>query len=375
MSGTRSERLHATRAPGDPTRGERPGGHRVPGERVLDDGDGARVRGERDGGERLHGGRDGGERPRGGHDGGEYVHGDRAGVRGGREGGDHLRSTRASGDPDGDGARVRGERDGGDRPRVGRDGGEYLGGDRLRGERTRGERTRGDRVRVLIVDDEPALTELLSVAVTEAGWRPYPVADGHSALRAARGCAPHAVVLDGMLPDLDGIQVLRRLRYENPRLPVLMLTARDALEHRIDSLSSGADDYVTKPFSLEEVVLRLRGLLRRAGAEPLRADDSVLVLGDLVLREETREVRRDGTPIQLTAKEFDLLGLLLGHPRQVLSKAQILDHVWGSSFDGGGNLVEVYISSLRRKIDKGRAPMIHTVRGVGYAIRPVEDGR
>lgn len=181
MSGTRSERLHATRAPGDPI-----GGHRVPGERVRSDD--VRVRGERDGGERLRGGRDGGERP---------------------------------------------------------------------------------RVRVLIVDDEPALTELLSVAVTEAGWRPYPVADGHSALRAARGCAPHAVVLDGMLPDLDGIQVLRRLRYENPRLPVLMLTARDALEHRIDGLSSGADDYVTKPFSLEEVVLRLRGLLRRAGAEPL----------------------------------------------------------------------------------------------------------
>ncbi|MFE2969000.1 response regulator transcription factor [Streptomyces sp. NPDC059340] len=228
---------------------------------------------------------------------------------------------------------------------------------------------------MLIVDDEPALTELLSVAVTEAGWRPYPVADGHSALRAARRCAPHAVVLDGMLPDLDGIQVLRRLRYENPRLPVLMLTARDALEHRIDGLSAGADDYVTKPFSLEEVVLRLRGLLRRAGAEPIRTDDSVLMLGDLVLTEETREVRRDGTPIQLTAKEFDLLGLLLGHPRQVLSKAQILDHVWSSSFDGGGNLVEVYISSLRRKIDKGRAPMIHTVRGVGYAIRPVEDGR
>jgi two-component system OmpR family response regulator len=228
---------------------------------------------------------------------------------------------------------------------------------------------------VLIVDDEPALTEMLSVAVTEAGWRPYPVADGHSAVRAARGCAPHAVVLDGMLPDLDGIQVLRRLRYENPGLPVLMLTARDALEHRIDGLSAGADDYVTKPFSLEEVVLRLRGLLRRAGAEPIRTDDSVLMLGDLPLTEETREVRRDGTPIQLAAKEFDLLGLLLGHPRQVLSTAQILDHVWSSSFDGGGNLVEVYISNLRRKIDKGRASVIHAVCGVGYAIRPVEDGR
>ncbi|MGI5458797.1 response regulator transcription factor [Streptomyces sp. CA-249302] len=235
--------------------------------------------------------------------------------------------------------------------------------------------SRGDRVRVLIVDDEPALTELLSVAVTEAGWRPYPAPDGHSALRIARGCAPHAVVLDGMLPDLDGIQVLRRLRYENPKLPVLMLTARDALEHRIDGLDNGADDYVTKPFSLEEVVVRLRGLLRRAGTEKNRSEDSVHVLGDLVLTEETREVHRADTPIQLTAKEFDLLSLLLQHPRQVLSKAQILDHVWSSSFDGGGNLVEVYISSLRRKIDRGRAPMIHTVRGMGYSIRPTGDGR
>ncbi|WP_405649266.1 response regulator transcription factor [Streptomyces sp. NBC_00019] len=234
---------------------------------------------------------------------------------------------------------------------------------------------RNGRVRVLIVDDEPALTDVLSVAVEEAGWSAYPALDGQSALRTARGCAPHVVVLDGMLPDLDGLQVLRRLRYENPKLPVLMLTARDALEHRLDGLEAGADDYVTKPFSLEEVVLRLRGLLRRAGAEHARADESVRVLGDLVLTEETREVHRAGTPVRLTAKEFDLLTLMLGHPRQVLSKAQILDHVWSTGFDGGGNLVEVYISNLRRKIDKGRAPMIHTVRGLGYAIRPVEDGR
>ncbi|MFK0153458.1 response regulator transcription factor [Streptomyces sp. NPDC090499] len=234
---------------------------------------------------------------------------------------------------------------------------------------------RTGRVRVLIVDDEPGLTELLSAAVADAGWRPYPALDGQSALRLARGCAPHAVVLDGMLPDLDGLQVLRRLRYEMPRLPVLMLTARDAVEHRIDGLEAGADDYVTKPFSLEEVVLRLRGLLRRAGSEQPPADDSVRVLGDLVLSGESREVQRAGTPIRLTAKEFDLLSLLLDHPRQVLSKAQILDHVWSTSFDGGGNLVEVYISSLRRKIDRGRAPMIHTVRGMGYVVRPVEDGR
>ncbi|MFE7270092.1 response regulator transcription factor [Streptomyces sp. NPDC057623] len=234
---------------------------------------------------------------------------------------------------------------------------------------------RTGRVRVLVVDDEPALTDVLSVAVEEAGWQACPALDGHSALELARGCAPHAVVLDGMLPDLDGLQVLRRLRFENPKLPVLMLTARDALEHRLDGLEAGADDYVTKPSSLEEVVLRLRGLLRRAAAGQARTDVRERALGDLVLTEETREVHRAGVPVRLTAKEFDLLSLLMGHPRQVLSKAQILDHVWRGSFDGGGNLVEVYISSLRRKIDRGRAPLIHTVRGLGYAIRPVEDGR
>ncbi|MEU9736856.1 response regulator transcription factor [Streptomyces sp. NPDC048002] len=238
---------------------------------------------------------------------------------------------------------------------------------------TRGSRT--GRVRVLVVDDEPGLCEVLSVAVTEAGWQPYPALDGQSALRLARGCAPHAVVLDGMLPDLDGLHVLRRLRAEQPDLPVLMLTARDALEHRLDGLEAGADDYVTKPFSLEEVVLRLRGLLRRAGGEHARSEDSVRVLGDLVMSRETREVHRAGRPVRLTAKEFELLGLFLDHPRQVLSKAQILDRVWSGSFDGGGNLVEVYVSSLRRKIDKGRAPMLHTVRGLGYLIRAGADGR
>ncbi|MFD7136819.1 response regulator transcription factor [Streptomyces sp. NPDC059894] len=233
---------------------------------------------------------------------------------------------------------------------------------------------REDAVRVLIVDDEPELTELLSWAVTEAGWRPFRAEDGHSALTLARGCAPHAVVLDWMLPDLDGVQVLRRLRYEDARLPVLMLTARDALEHRIDALSAGADDYVTKPFSLEEVMLRLRGLLRRSGVEETAADEPVRVLGDLVLAEKTRQVQRGGTPLTLTAKEFDLLRFLMSHPRQVLSKAQILDHVWNSSFDKEGNLVEVYVYGLRGKIDKGRAPMIHTVRGAGYVIRAAGDG-
>ncbi|WP_369170887.1 response regulator transcription factor [Streptomyces sp. R28] len=204
-------------------------------------------------------------------------------------------------------------------------------------------------VRVLIVDDEPELTELLSWAVAEAGWQPFLADDGRGALTLARSCAPHAVVLDWMLPDLDGVQVLRRLRYENARLPVLMLTARDALEHRLDGLS--------------------------AGAEHQAADEPVRVLGDLVLAEKARQVQRDGTPIALTAKEFDLLHFLMRHAHQVLSKAQILGEVWNSSFDSEGNLVEVYIYGLRAKIDKGRAPMIHTVRGAGYVIRAADSGR
>ncbi|MET9080839.1 response regulator transcription factor [Streptomyces sp. NPDC004237] len=235
--------------------------------------------------------------------------------------------------------------------------------------------TREGMVRVLIVDDEPELTELMSAAVTAAGWRPVSAHDGRNALRIARDCVPDIVVLDGMLPGMDGVHVLRSLRSEHPRLPVLMLTARDALEHRLDGLSAGADDYVTKPFSLEEVMLRLRGLLRRAGhAESPEHDPSVRVLGDLVLAEKPREVQRGGTPIPLTAKEFDLLLFLMDHPHQVLSKTQILEHVWNASFDGEGNLVEVYIYALRTKIDKARAPMIRTVRGVGYSIRAA-DGR
>ncbi|MFE0450194.1 response regulator transcription factor [Streptomyces sp. NPDC058914] len=169
---------------------------------------------------------------------------------------------------------------------------------------------------MLIVDDEPEL-DPTAVLGREAGRQPFTAEDGRSALTLARGCAPHAVVLDGMLPDLDGVHVLRRLRYENAHLPVLMLTARDTLEHRIDGLSAGADDYVTKPFSLEEVMLRLRGLLRRAGAEREAADEPVRVLGDLVLAGTTRQVQRDGTPIALTAKEFDLLSYLIRHPRQI----------------------------------------------------------
>ncbi|MER6530599.1 response regulator transcription factor [Streptomyces sp. NPDC001508] len=238
--------------------------------------------------------------------------------------------------------------------------------------------TRDNTVRVLIVDDEPELSALLSAAVADAGWQPYVAGGGHKAIRLARDCAPHAVVLDWMLPDLDGLHVLRRLRSENTRLPILMLTARDALAHRLEGLSAGADDYVTKPFALEEVMLRLRGLLRRvgtgAGTAKTAVPESVRRLGDLVLSESSREAWRGSTPVRLTTKEFDLLWFLMGRPRQVFSKAQLLDRIWNSSFDGEGNLIEVYIYSLRSKIDKGRAPMIHTVRGLGYTIRPAEDG-
>ncbi|GGL95388.1 DNA-binding response regulator [Streptomyces fumigatiscleroticus] len=232
--------------------------------------------------------------------------------------------------------------------------------------------TRDNTVRVLIVDDEPELAGLLSAAVADAGWQPYVAEGGHQAIHLAREYVPHAVVLDWMLPDLDGMQVLRRLRSENARLPILMLTARDALAHRLDGLSAGADDYVTKPFALEEVMLRLGGLLRRA--EPDKGPGAVRRLGDLVLFASSREVWRDGAPIKLTTKEFDLLWFLVGSPRQVFSKAQLLDRIWNSSFDGEGNLIEVYVYSLRSKIDKGRAPMIRTVRGLGYMIHPPEHG-
>ncbi|MFG2195703.1 response regulator transcription factor [Streptomyces sp. NPDC048639] len=229
----------------------------------------------------------------------------------------------------------------------------------------------GTPVRVLVVDDETALADLLSMALRYEGWEVRSAGDGAEALRTARQFRPDAVVLDIMLPDLDGLAVLRRLRQEIPDVPVLFLTARDAVEDRIAGLTAGGDDYVTKPFSLEEVVARLRGLLRRAGASAARAEP-LLVVGDLVLDEDSHEVRRGGAPIHLTATEFELLRYLMRNPRRVLSKAQILDRVWNYDFGGQANVVELYISYLRRKIDAGRAPMIHTRRGAGYLIKPGE---
>ena len=231
----------------------------------------------------------------------------------------------------------------------------------------------GSPVRVLVVDDEAPLADLLSMALRYEGWQTATAGDGAEALRAAREFRPDAVVLDVMLPDLSGLEVMRRLRADQHDVPVLFLTAKDAVEDRIAGLTAGGDDYVTKPFSLEEVVARLRGLLRRSGAAAARAE-SVLVVGDLTLDEDSREVFRGDDSIRLTATEFELLRFLMRNPRRVLSKPQILDRVWSYDFGGQGNVVELYISYLRRKIDAGRAPMIHTMRGAGYVLKPADAG-
>jgi two-component system, OmpR family, response regulator len=229
----------------------------------------------------------------------------------------------------------------------------------------------GAPLRVLVVDDEPNIAELLRMALRYEGWDVEVALTGSQAVSTARAQAPDAVVLDMMLPDFDGMEVLRRLRAEQPDVPVLFLTARDAVEDRVAGLTAGGDDYVTKPFSLEEVVARLRALMRRSGAQQT-ATDSVLSVGDLVLNEDSHEVARAGTPVQLTATEFELLRYLMRNPRRVLSKAQILDRVWNYDFGGQANVVELYISYLRKKIDAGREPMIHTMRGAGYVLKPVE---
>jgi two-component system OmpR family response regulator len=189
-------------------------------------------------------------------------------------------------------------------------------------------------------------------------------------VKAGREFLPDAVVLDVMLPDLDGFEVMRRLRGLSPDVPVLFLTARDAVEDRVAGLTAGGDDYVTKPFSLEEVVARLRGLLRRSGLAAAARDEAVLTVGDLTMDEDSHEVRRGGDIVALTATEFELLRFLMRNPRRVLSKAQILDRVWNYDFGGQANVVELYISYLRKKIDAGRPPMIHTLRGAGYVLKP-----
>ncbi|MBD0741051.1 response regulator transcription factor [Streptomyces sp. CBMA152] len=227
----------------------------------------------------------------------------------------------------------------------------------------------GDPVRVLVVDDEPDLTDVLAGVLTSEGFAVRTAADGATALETARDFRPDAVVLDWMLPDIDGLRVLRELRRESAGMCVLFLTARDAVEDRITGITAGGDDYVTKPFSLEEVLARLRGLLRRAGMSRAPGQNWITV-GDLMMDEEAREVRRADTVIELSRTEFELLRFLMRNPRRVLSKDQILDRVWAYDFGGRAHIVELYISYLRKKIDVGRVPMIHTVRGMGYVLKP-----
>ena len=230
-------------------------------------------------------------------------------------------------------------------------------------------RADGSPLRVLVVDDEVNIAELISMALRYEGWQVRMAHTGTSAVNAARELGPDAVVLDMMLPDIGGLEVLRRMRTSLPDVPVVFLTARDAVEDRVAGLTAGGDDYVTKPFSLEEVVARVRALMRRTTIA-VSSSDSVLVVGDLTLDEDSHEVMRGGDEIHLTATEFELLRYLMRNPKRVLSKAQILDRVWNYDFGGQANVVELYISYLRKKIDAGRAPMIHTMRGAGYVLKP-----
>jgi two-component system OmpR family response regulator len=236
-------------------------------------------------------------------------------------------------------------------------------------ERAVMRRADGSPINILVVDDEAVLAELVSMALRYEGWNIATASDGASAIAAARTTRPDAVVLDIMLPDMSGLDVLRKLREQYSNVPVLLLTAKDALEDRIAGLTAGGDDYVTKPFSIEEVVLRLRALLRRTG---VAAEDSgaQIIVGDLVLDEDSHEVTRGGELVVLTSTEFELLRFLMRNPKRVLSKAQILDRVWSYDFGGRSNIVELYISYLRKKIDSGRQPMIHTLRGAGYVLKP-----
>lgn len=221
--------------------------------------------------------------------------------------------------------------------------------------------------RVLVVDDEPNITDLVATALRYEGFDVYTAATGRAALDGVQAARPDLLVLDVMLPDIDGFEVARRIRQDGRRVPILFLTAKDATEDKVRGLTLGGDDYVTKPFSLEELVARVRAVLRRVSDGEQAS--SRLVFSDLELDEETHEVFRGKTPIDLTPTEFKLLRYFLLNPRRVLSKSQILDYVWEYDFGGDANVVETYVSYLRKKIDVLGPPLIHTLRGVGYSLR------
>jgi two-component system OmpR family response regulator len=224
-----------------------------------------------------------------------------------------------------------------------------------------------ERLRVLVVDDEPSIVDVISMALRHHGYDVAVAATGTQALLEVRDWRPHAIVLDVMLPDMEGFEVAKRLSAARAGVPILFLSARDNTADKVRGLTTGGDDYVTKPFSLEELIARLRNVLRRSGAFEERS--SRLSFADLELDEETREVSRGDRPIELTATEYRLLRYLLLNPRRVLTRAQLLDHVWSYDFGGDARVLETYISYLRKKIDSDGPALLHTVRGVGYVLR------
>ena len=223
---------------------------------------------------------------------------------------------------------------------------------------------------ILVVDDEPSIVDAVATTLRYEGFDVREATTGRSALNAAQESPPDLIVLDVMLPDLDGLEVTRRLRADGIRVPVLFLTARDSVEDKVAGLTVGGDDYVTKPFSLAEVVARARAILRRTQGEA--TGGGRLEFADLVLDEDTHEVWRGAQPIRLTATEFNLLRFFMLNPRRVLSKSQILDNVWHYDFDGDASVVETYVSYLRKKLEREGPPLLHTIRLVGYALREPE---
>jgi len=221
--------------------------------------------------------------------------------------------------------------------------------------------------RILVVDDEPNIVDVISMALRYQGFEIATAGTGEEALAQVEAFRPQLIVLDVMLPDMEGFDVAERLGAQRNGIPIIFLTARDATEDKLRGLTTGGDDYMTKPFSLEELVARIRVILRRSGQA--QADSSSLRFEDLEMDEDTREVTRGGELIELTATEYRLLRFLLLNPRRVLTRAQILDHVWEYDFGGDARVLETYISYLRKKLDAHGPSLIHTARGVGYALR------
>jgi two-component system, OmpR family, response regulator len=222
--------------------------------------------------------------------------------------------------------------------------------------------------RILVVDDEPNIVDVITMALRFQGFTVETAGTGADAMAAVSAFRPHLMVLDVMLPDMEGFEVAKRLGAERAGVPIIFLTARDATEDKIRGLTTGGDDYVTKPFSLEELVARIRTVLRRTGQA--EAESSRLVFEDLELDDDRHEVIRAGEPVDLTATEYRLLRYFMLNPRRVLTRPQLLDHVWDYDFGGDARVLETYVSYLRKKLDVHGPSLIHTVRGVGYSLRP-----